>query len=117
MPLTAKGRTSRAVSTASSAAAMTRESTGDSSSASASASKTTNGSNRVDSDEIRPDFSAEDKRYILCFLAISVAVTVFYWYIGGRNLFVFPAIFLISVGTGKFWRGPVRRFAEKTGKS
>ena len=60
----------------------------------------------------RPVFSREDKRYMLAFLGISIAITAFYWYIGGRNLFVFPAIFLLSVGTSRFWRGPVRRFAE-----
>lgn len=113
MPLTAKGRTSRAVSTASSAATTATEDAYNN----GSTSKTKSGSGRNGNGEIRPIFSAEDKRYIFCFLAISVALTAFYWYLGGRNLFVFPAIFLISVGTGKFWRGPVRRFAEKTGKA
>lgn len=34
----------------------------------------------------------EDKRYLLAFFVISIAVTALYWYIGGRNLFVFPAV-------------------------
>ena len=62
----------------------------------------------------RPVFTREDKRYLLAFLTISIAITALYWFIGGRNLFVFPAIFLLSVGTSKFWKGPVRRFAEQT---
>lgn len=62
----------------------------------------------------RPVFTREDKRYMLAFLGISIAITAVYWFIGGRNLFVFPAIFLLSVGTSKFWKGPVRRFAEET---
>ena len=60
----------------------------------------------------RPVFSREDKRYMMAFLGISIAITALYWFIGGRNLFVFPAVFLLSVGTSRFWKGPVRRFAE-----
>jgi len=56
----------------------------------------------------------KDKRYLLSFLVISLLITIAYWIAGGRNLFVFPAVFCIAVGASRYWRGPVRRFAEKS---
>lgn len=122
-PLTAKGMASIAASTDGSAiASASDESSGPigrffDPSASGSKNRSVRRSGRSDSKEGKLVLSAKDKRYIFCFLAISLALTAFYWYIGGRNLFVFPAIFLLSVGSSRFWSGPVRRFAEKSGKS
>lgn len=56
--------------------------------------------------------SKTDKRYLLAFGVLSLAITLIYWWLGGRNLFVFPALMCISVGARKFWRGPIRRFAD-----
>lgn len=60
-----------------------------------------------------PEMSAADKRYMIAFGIISLIITAFYWSLGGRNLFVFPAVFCISVGARKYWAGPVRRFAQE----
>ncbi len=57
--------------------------------------------------------STEDKRYMIGFALLSLVITVFYWWLGGRNLFVFPALFCISVGVRKYWTGPIRRFADE----
>jgi len=64
--------------------------------------------------ESKPVWSSTDKKYILGFAILSLAITVFYWWIGGRNLFVFPAVFCLSVGARKYWTGPMRRFADKS---
>ncbi len=53
-----------------------------------------------------------DKRYMICFAILALLITAGYWSLGGRNLFVFPAVFCISVGARKYWSGPVRRFAD-----
>ncbi|MBX2838588.1 MAG: hypothetical protein KTR35_17145 [Gammaproteobacteria bacterium] len=57
-------------------------------------------------------FSAVDKRYLVAFAVLSVAITAFYWWLGGRNLFVFPTLFCLFVGARRFWTGPVRRYAD-----
>ena len=54
-----------------------------------------------------------DKRYLIGFAILSLVITAVYFWIGGRNLFVFPAIFCASVGARKYWKGPIRRFADK----
>ena len=59
-----------------------------------------------------PTLSATDKRYMLAFAIMSFLITVGYWSLGGRNLFVFPAIFCISVGVRRYWAGPVRHYAD-----
>jgi len=60
-----------------------------------------------------PTMTAADKRYMIAFGIISFVITVGYFWLGGRNLFVFPAVFCISVGARKYWAGPVRRFAQE----
>lgn len=74
----------------------------------------TAGPARLDDDEDSqlPAFSATDKRYLLAFTVLSIIITAIYWSMGGRNLFVFPALLCISVGARKYWSGPVRRFAD-----
>jgi len=56
--------------------------------------------------------NATDKRYILAFAIISLLITIGYFWLGGRNLFVFPALFVISVGVRRYWSGPLRQFAD-----
>ncbi len=56
--------------------------------------------------------SKTDKRYIIAFGVMSFFITAGYWWLGGRNLFVFPALFCISVGARRYWTGPVRQFAD-----
>lgn len=58
------------------------------------------------------NLSKTDKRYIVAFALLSFFITAGYWWLGGRNLFVFPALFCISVGARRFWTGPVRHFAD-----
>jgi len=60
------------------------------------------------------NLSKTDKRYIIAFALLSFLITAGYWWLGGRNLFVFPALFCISVGARRFWTGPIRRFADNT---
>ena len=60
-----------------------------------------------------PEFTQTDKRYLIAFAILSAVITVFYWSLGGRNLLVFPALLCISVGARKYWKGPVRRFADQ----
>jgi len=59
-------------------------------------------------------FSQTDKRYLIAFAVLSLIITAIYWSMGGRNLFVFPALLCISVGARKYWSGPIRRFADPT---
>jgi len=59
-----------------------------------------------------PTFSKTDKRYMIAFAILSLLITIGYWWLGGRNLFVFPALFCISVGVRKYWAGPVRQYAN-----
>ena len=61
-----------------------------------------------------PEMSLTDKRYMIAFAVISLIITALYWSLGGRSLFVFPAVFCISVGARKYWAGPVRRFAQES---
>jgi len=56
--------------------------------------------------------STTDKRYLWAFAILSLIVTAAYWWLGGRNLFVFPALFCISVGARRYWTGPIRQFAD-----
>lgn len=63
-------------------------------------------------DATLPTLSKTDKLYMIGFAVLSFIVTAFYWYLGGRNLFVFPALFCLSVGARKYWSGPMRRFAD-----
>jgi hypothetical protein len=56
--------------------------------------------------------SEVDKRYLVAFGVLSIAITAFYWWLGGRNLFVFPTLFCLFVGARRFWTGPVRRYAD-----
>lgn len=65
-------------------------------------------------EESKPVWSSTDKKYIIGFAILSLLITAFYWWIGGRNLFVFPAVFCISVGARKYWTGPIRKFADKS---
>ena len=58
--------------------------------------------------------SKTDKRYLIAFAVLSLFITAIYWSMGGRNLFVFPALLCISVGARKYWAGPIRRFADPT---
>jgi len=58
-----------------------------------------------------PMLNQNDKRYLVVFTVLSLIITLLYWWMGGRNLFVFPALLCISVGVRKYWAGPVRRFA------
>ena len=64
--------------------------------------------------ESKPEWNRTDKKYIIGFAILSLLITAFYWWLGGRNLFVFPAVFCISVGARKYWTGPMRRFADKS---
>ena len=57
-------------------------------------------------------FSSTDKRYFLGFAVLSLLITIGYWTLGGRNLFVFPALFCIAVGVRSYWSGPLRKFAN-----
>jgi len=59
-----------------------------------------------------PVLNQTDKRYLIGFGLLSLAITAIYWSMGGRNLFVFPALLCISVGARKYWTGPIRRFAD-----
>lgn len=59
-----------------------------------------------------PELNPTDKRYLIAFAVLSLVITAIYWSMGGRNLFVFPALICISVGARKYWTGPVRRFAD-----
>jgi len=61
---------------------------------------------------VLPVLSQKDKRYFIAFAVLSLIITAIYWSMGGRNLFVFPALLCISVGARKYWTGPVRRFAD-----
>jgi len=60
------------------------------------------------------NWSSRDKKYLLGFAVLSLVLTACYWWMGGRNLFVFPAVFCLSVGARKYWTGPMRRFADKS---
>jgi|GEM_PF-1868963 len=44
-----------------------------------------------------PQLTTTDKRYLIGFTVLSMVITAFYWWLGGRNLLVFPAILCISV--------------------
>lgn len=68
----------------------------------------------VDANESKLSLTGTDKRYLIGFGIISLLITAVYWWMGGRNLFVFPAIFCLSVGARKYWTGPVRKFADKS---
>lgn len=57
--------------------------------------------------------SKTDKRYLIGFTVFSLIITAIYWSMGGRNLFVFPALLCMSVGARKYWTGPIRRFADQ----
>ncbi len=59
-----------------------------------------------------PTLTQTDKRYLIAFTILSLIITAIYWSMGGRNLFVFPALLCISVGARKYWAGPIRRFAD-----
>lgn len=59
-----------------------------------------------------PALSKTDKRYMIGFAVMSLFITIGYWTLGGRNLFVFPALFCISVGVRSYWAGPLRKFAD-----
>ena len=59
-----------------------------------------------------PTLTQTDKRYLIAFTILSLIITAVYWSMGGRNLFVFPALLCISVGARKYWAGPIRRFAD-----
>lgn len=61
-----------------------------------------------------PVMSKTDKRYLFAFAVLSIIITAIYWWMGGRNLLVFPAILCVSVGVRKYWAGPVRRFADNS---
>ncbi len=80
------------------------------------ASNTTNAlaTDPGDATESRLTLTNIDKRYLIGFAVLSFLITALYWWLGGRNLFVFPAIFCLSVGARKYWSGPVRRFADKS---
>lgn len=65
--------------------------------------------------EPKLNFNDTDKRYLIGFAVLSLIITAVYFWIGGRNLFVFPAVFCASVGARKYWKGPIRRFADKAG--
>lgn len=69
---------------------------------------------RTKQDAPLPEMSLTDKRYMIAFAIMSFIITAFYWSLGGRNLFVFPALFCISVGARKYWSGPIRRFAQES---
>lgn len=78
------------------------------------ASSTSNAATLNDeADESKLTLNDTDKRYLIGFAVLSVVITAIYFAIGGRNLFVFPAIFCASVGARKYWKGPIRRFADK----
>lgn len=57
--------------------------------------------------------SEKDKRYLIAFTVLSLIITAIYWSMGGRNLFIFPALLCISVGVRKYWTGPIRRYADQ----
>jgi len=59
-----------------------------------------------------PELSDTDRRYLIGFALLSLLITAVYFWLGGRNLFVFPALFCISVGARKYWTGPMRRYAD-----
>lgn len=61
-----------------------------------------------------PALTQTDKRYLIGFAVLSLIITAVYWSMGGRNLFVFPALMCISVGARKYWAGPIRRFADNS---
>jgi len=69
--------------------------------------------NRIENQELAlPVLNQTDKRYLVAFTVMSLIITAIYWMMGGRNLFIFPALMCISVGARKYWTGPVRRFAN-----
>ena len=67
----------------------------------------------IEENESKLALTATDKRYLIGFAVLSLLITAVYWWLGGRNLFVFPAIFCLSVGARKYWSGQVRRYADK----
>ena len=48
-------------------------------------------------------FSRKEKKAIAVFAALTVLVTIWYWSMGGRNIFVFPALICIGLGMQKIW--------------
>jgi len=76
------------------------------------ANAVTSGSTDTGEGSPLPTLSQTDKRYLIAFTVLSLIITGIYWSMGGRNLFVFPALLCISVGARKYWSGPVRRFAD-----
>jgi len=48
-------------------------------------------------------FNSKEKRLLAIFAVITALVTIWYWSLGGRNIFVFPAIICIGLGVQKVW--------------
>ena len=48
-------------------------------------------------------FSRKEKKVLAVCAAITVLVTIWYWTMGGRNIFVFPALICIGLGMQKIW--------------
>jgi len=59
-----------------------------------------------------PVLNKTDKRYLIAFSVLSFIITAIYFSMGGRNIFVFPALICISVGARKYWSGPIRKYAD-----
>lgn len=61
---------------------------------------------------VLPAFSATDKLYLIGFAIFSLIITAVYFWMGGRNILVFPAVLCICAAFRKFWTRPMRRLVD-----
>jgi len=59
-----------------------------------------------------PALSATDKAYLLGFAIFSLIITAIYFWMGGRNILVFPAVLCICAALRKFWTRPIQQLAD-----
>ncbi len=59
-----------------------------------------------------PALSATDKHYLIGFAIFSLMITAVYFWMGGRNILVFPAVLCICAAFRKFWTRPIRQIVD-----
>lgn len=73
------------------------------------------GSHASTTEVVLPAFSSTDKLYLIGFAIFSLIITAFYFWMGGRNILVFPAVLCICAAFRKFWTRPMRRLVDFSG--
>jgi len=59
-----------------------------------------------------PSLSATDKHYLIGFAVFSLIITAVYFWMGGRNILVFPAVLCICAAFRKLWTRPIRQLVD-----